>query len=206
MRQKNTSCKGMILNQWRFIGFLRLSSVVRLCHSEDVMLFPDCDCFSSDDLAGHLRLHLAVEPWPRPGRSHRLLHAHCHLQNTAVGRPPPHVNHHTPAAPPSPESSVTDPMCLCCVSRPTYSLLGHVPDTDLYRPLEEYNQVPHCMFTLLSSYRVCRFQAVFIFIFIRSLLFIPIPGLERSRLKGIYNTCSFPKAKKNTYQMKCHYN
>lgn len=41
--------------------------------------------YLSGGLGGHLHPHRVVEPWPGTGRLHRLLHAHRHLQDTAVG-------------------------------------------------------------------------------------------------------------------------
>lgn len=36
----------------------------------------------------------------------------------------------------------------CVYSRPKYSKLGQVPDTDIYRPLEDYDEVWHITFMI----------------------------------------------------------
>lgn len=126
------------------------------CHSLPLCL--------SGGLGGHLHTHRVVEPWPGTGRLHRLLHAHRHLQDTAVGVRTSHTLKKThlrccqsPRLAIIPGASlphrtlstrkalhVVD-ACLCFSlhSRPKYSLLGQVPGTDVYRPVEEYHQVHH---------------------------------------------------------------
>lgn len=35
---------------------------------------------------------------------------------------------------------------MCDYFRPKYSILGQVPETDIYKPLDEYHQVQNCFF------------------------------------------------------------
>lgn len=139
-----------------------LSVAIINCHSPTFYL--------SGGLGGHLHPHRVVEPWPGSGCLHRLLHAHCYLQDTAVGVRMSHTLHsekkkkkthmrscQSPRLTIIPSACLPDrtlstrkavhvvyaPLCFSLHSRPKYSLLGQVPGTDVYRPVEEYHQVHH---------------------------------------------------------------
>lgn len=54
-------------------------------------------------------------------------------------------------------------ICLVCFSRPKYSLLGQVGNTDIYKPMEDYDQVfykNNIFFTWRFIYKATEVQSV----------------------------------------------
>lgn len=103
-----------------------------------------CFSLSEGGLDCDIHPHCAAQPWPGTAGIPGVLLAHCHLQDAAVGT---HVEHSTshyrgqPKSCPAPPANWPKPCNFFFYFRPQYSRLGQIPNTDIYKPVEDYNQV-----------------------------------------------------------------
>lgn len=107
-----------------------------------------CFCCCLAGVAGDIHLHPPAQPRHGSGCLHWFCHAHCHLQNTTVTTHQSlsiidvynYVNYVN-------ERFWLDVGKSCCTNdifthfRPSYSILGQVPGTDLYLDTDNYTRV-----------------------------------------------------------------
>lgn len=100
-------------------------------------------------VAGNTDKHHPAQPGPGSGRLRWLCHAHCHLQNATVNTGPSLwiIDAYTNSVGDFDEIFTALQDKSCCNNdilppfRPRYSILGHVPGTDLYLDTECYEKV-----------------------------------------------------------------